>query len=257
VPLSITILRCYPHKSMDRLRSLLSRLSLVGTLLVAASAVAGAAPCVTASLQSYINSDLSGGCSQEDRFFRFDFSSQVLSGDPVIATASQILVTPMSTATSEGFSFSAMVDGVNHFSTPSGSVSYQISYTIDPATTGADMSLDPPFGDVRATQSYCLNDVLPACAHGQQLSQTVSTANSPVSLDSHVNFPIAVSNLALVDVTTVITLNGPAGFDALNTSFSTTPQVAAVPEPSAALLALCGLPVLLLAGAVRRQLSTR
>src|SRR4051812_16679951 len=217
---------------MDRLRSLLSRLSVVGTLLIAGSAVAGAGPCLPGSLQSYINSDVTGGCSLQDTFFRFDFSSQVLSGSPVVATASQILVTPISTPISEGFGFSAMVDGVNYFSTPSGSVSYQISYTVDPATGGADMSLDPPFGDVRATQSYCLNDVLPACAHGQQLSHTVSTANPPSSLDSHVDFPIPVSNLALVDVTTLITLNGPAGFDALNASFSTTPQVAAVPEPA-------------------------
>jgi hypothetical protein len=242
---------------MDRLRSLFSKVIVLGALMLTATAIAGAAPCLVGSLQSYINSDINGGCTIQDRLFRFDFVSQVLSGDPVVATASQITVSPINTPASEGFSFSAMVNGTNYFETPSGSVSYLISYSIDPVTGGADMSLDPPFGDVRATQSYCLNDVLPACAHGQQLSQTVSTANPPGSLDSHVNFPIPVSNLALVDVTTVITLNGPAGFDALNTSFSTTPQVAAVPEPSAALLALCGLPVLLLAGAVRRRLSTR
>ncbi len=241
---------------MDRLRSQVSRLSLFGALVLATATIAGASPCVTASLQSYIDSDLSGGCTLQDRIFRFDFSSQILSGAPVVATSPQITVTPINTPTSEGFSFSATVNGTNYFETPSGSVSYRIHYSLDPVTSGADMSLDPPFGDVSATQSYCLNDVLPACAHGQELSQTVSTANPPGSLGSHVNFPIPVSNLALVDVTTVITLNGPAGFDALNASFSTTPQ-AAVPEPSAGLLALCGFPVLLLVGKARRRFSAR
>jgi hypothetical protein len=242
---------------MVRLRTLLSRLSSLGTLILATSAVAGAAPCVTASLQSYINSDISGGCTIQDTFFRFDFSSQVLSGNPVVATASQITVYPISTSTTEGISLSAMVNGVNYFSTPSGSVSYQISYSVDPITTGADMSLDPPFGDVSATQSYCLNDVLPSCAHGSELSQTVSTANAPSSLTSHVTFPIAVSNLALVDTHTVITLNGPAGFDALNLVFDTTPQTAAVPEPSGALLALCGLPIILALGYAKRRSTVR
>jgi hypothetical protein len=212
---------------------------------------------VTASLQSYINSDLSGGCSIQDTFFRFNFSSQVISGSPVVATASQITVTPIGTSTSEGFSFSATIGEVNYFSTPSGSVSYQISYTLDPATTGADMSLDPPYGDVRATQSYCLNDVFPTCSLGADLSQTVSTANAPSSLSSHVNFPIAVSSLALVDVNTVITLNGPAGFDALNAVFDTTTQASTVPEPSGALLALCGLSLVLGLGGVKRWLAAR
>ncbi len=242
---------------MDRLRALISRLSLLGTLALTASAFAGASPCVTASLQSYINSDLSGGCSIQDTFFRFNFASQVLSGNPVVATASQITVTPISTATSEGFSFSALVNGVNYFSTPSGSVSYGISYTLDPVTTGADLSLDPPFGDVRATQSYCLNDVFPSCSLGIDLSQTVSTANAPSSLSSRVTFPISVSSLALVDVNTSILLNGPAGFDALSSVFSTTTQAAAVPEPSAALLALCGLSLVLGLGGVKRWFAAR
>lgn len=242
---------------MNQLRASISRLSLLGMFVLTTSAISGAAPCVTGSLQSYINSDLSGGCSIQDVFFRFNFSSQVLSGNPVVATASEITVTPISTAVSEGFSFSAVVGGVNYFSTPSGSVSYQLNYTVDPATAGADMSLDPPFGDVRATQSYCLNDVFPSCSLGLDLSQTVSTANAPESLSSHVTFPIAVSSLALVDVNTVITLNGPAGFDALNAVFDTTAQAAAVPEPSGAFLALCGLSLVLGLGGVKRWLAAR
>src|SRR4051794_21490282 len=118
---------------MNRLRAVIWRLSLLGTLVVTSSVWASAAPCVTASLQTYIDSDLSGGCNMQDTFFRFDFSSQVLSGNPVVATASQITVSPISSSISEGFSFSAMVGDVNYFSTPSGSVSYQLSYTVDPA----------------------------------------------------------------------------------------------------------------------------
>lgn len=242
---------------MDRLRTLLSRLSLLGTFIATTSVAASAAPCVTASLQSYINSDLSGGCTIQDTFFRFDFVTLIGSGSPVVATASQITVTPIGTSTSEGFSFSAMVNGTNYFSTPSGSVTYEINYTVDPGTTGADLDLDPPFGDVRATQSYCLNDVFPTCAHGQQLAQTVSTANPPSSLSSQIGFPIRPASLALVDVRTVITLNGPAGFDSLNSIFSTTEASSAVPEPSGALLALSGLSVVLVLGYVRRRSAVR
>src|SRR3954470_20761204 len=241
---------------MNRLRTLLSRLGLVGTLILTASAVAGAAPCVTASLQTYINSDLSGGCSIQDTFFRFDFTSQVVSGNPVVATPSLITVTPISSAISEGFSFSAMVGGTNYFSTPSGSVAYGINYTVDPATGGADMSLDPPFGDVVATQSYCLNDVFPTCSLGLPLSQTVTTQNAPASLSSRIGFPIAMSSLALVDVRTLITLNGPAGFDDLKDTFLTIP-VSEVPEPSGASLAFCGLSAVLVLGYARRRLAVR
>jgi hypothetical protein len=243
---------------MYRLRNLFSKLSILGTLVLTSSAVASSAPCVTASLQSYIDSDLSGGCSLQDTFFRFDFTAQVLSGNPVVASASQISVTPISTSTSEGFSFSAMVGGTNYFSTPSGSVTYQINYTLDPVTTGADLDLDPPFGDVVATQSYCLNDVFPTCSHGQELAQTVSTSNPPDSLSSHIGFSILPSSLALVDVRTVVTLNGPAGFDSLNSVFTTTAAVTpTVPEPSAALLVLCGVSFVSVLAYAKRRVANR
>ncbi|MFL6447961.1 MAG: hypothetical protein ACJ746_09775 [Bryobacteraceae bacterium] len=174
----------------------------------------------------------------------------------MVATPSQILVTPISSATTEGFSFSALVDGTNYFSTPSGSVRYEINYTVDPATAGADLDLDPPFGDVRATQSYCLNDVFPNCVLGAEVAQTVSTANPPSSLSSRIGFPILPPSLVLVDVRTAITLNGPAGFDSLNAAFTTIP-VSAVPEPSGALLALSGLLVGAGLVCVRRRLPLR
>ena len=72
------------------------------------------------------------------------------------------------------------------------------------------------------------------------------------SLVSRIGFPIPVSSLALVDVGTSITLNGPAGFDSLNSVFETT-TAAAVPEPSGALLAFCGLSVVSALGYVKRR----
>jgi hypothetical protein len=242
---------------MNRLRTLFVRLSLFGTCLLAGSAIAGAAPCITGSLQSYIESDRQGGCTLQDTIFRFSFSSQVLSGAPVVATASQITVTPINTNGAEGFNFSAVVNGTNYFSTPSGSVSYLIGYTVDPIISGADMSLDPPYGDVRATQSYCLNDVLPTCELGVSLAQSVSTANPPSSLSSHVDFPTAITDLALVDVRTSITLNGPAGFDALIATFNTNSSVGTAPEPSAVFLGVCGLSLLLLARFAKRWFAAR
>ena len=221
------------------------RFVVAGALLVSASAIASATPCVVGSLQSYIDLDPSGGCTigaaPDNSFFRFTFSSSS-AGNAIVANASEITVTPTDTPSNFGLSFSANVNGTNLFSTPAGSsVTYDINYSIDPLTGGRDLGLDPVTGDVSATETYCLNDVLPACSKGVLLSQTVSNNNPPSSLSSFIAWPIPPSSISLIDIRTTITLNGPASFDELNTSLTTT----AVPEPANVLLGACGLSTLL------------
>jgi hypothetical protein len=230
-----------PHIAlrMNRQHYLLFRLVIPSALVIGASAVASATPCVVGSLQSYIDLNASGGCTiggaPLNTFFDFKFSS-TSTGDATVASASQITVAPVDTPTLFGLTFSATVNGVNLFSTPAGSsVTYYIDYLIDPATSGPDLSLDPVVGNVSATQDYCLNDYFP-CSRGVSLSQTVSNTNPPSSLSSQLRWPIPPASIRLIDVGTTITLNGPASFDALNSFQATT-----VPEPANIVLAGCGL----------------
>jgi hypothetical protein len=229
-------------------------------MLVAGSAIGSASPCVVGSLQSYIDLDPTGGCTigaaPDNTFFRFTFSSSS-TGNATVADAAQITITPINTPSAFGLQFSANVNGVNLFSTPAGSsVTYYINYSLDPANGGADVSLDPVVGDVRATQSYCLNDTLPSCNHGTELSQSVSNDNPPGSLSSQIGFPISPSNIVFTDVNTVITLNGPASFDALNAVFLTTAPTA-IPEPANILLGGCGLSMFLVLLYGKRRFAIR
>jgi hypothetical protein len=165
------------------------------------------------------------------------------------------MVTPIDTPGTFGLSFSAIVNGTNLFSTPAGSsVTYYINYTVDPLTSGPDLRIDPVIGDVSATQSYCLNDVLSSgCQNGVMLSQSVSNDDPPGSLESQVSWPVSATTISLIDVNTTITLNGPASFDALDATFSTT----AVPEPENLLLAGVGLSLFVIVIYAKRRFSVR
>jgi hypothetical protein len=227
----------------------ISRCCLIGAVIIAASAAANATPvCVTNTLASYIALDPTGGCTIGDAiFFRFSAPATSVTGNPPVASASQILITPILNSTGVGLAFTAVVGSTNLFSIPnpteSDSVTYHINYTFDPLEVGSDLSLDPPFGDVSATQKYCLYDVFAGgCNLGTQTQQTVTTA-SPFS---QITFPIPSS---FIDVQTDISLNAspghPAGFDGLTSVFVSTPSV---PEPANILLTgfgLCGFSLLL------------
>ncbi|HVW86882.1 MAG TPA: hypothetical protein VHB50_19485, partial [Bryobacteraceae bacterium] len=111
-----------------------------------------APPCGIANLLAYQQMD--GSCSVGIlNFSGFGFSASG-TGDALLDSASQILVTPAT----NGFNFSQ----VSHepFTVDMGqTANYTINYNfvIDPAPVldGAGMSLDPPFGNVTATQFYC------------------------------------------------------------------------------------------------------
>jgi hypothetical protein len=235
----------------------ISRCCLICAVIIAASAAANATPvCVTNTLASYIALDPTGGCTIGDAiFFRFSAPATSVTGNPPVASASQILVTPVLNSIGPGLAFTAVVGGTNLFSIPNpteaDSVTYHIDYTFDPGVAGDDLSLDPPFGDISATQKYCLYDVFAnSCNLGTQAQQTVTTA-SPFS---QITFPIPAS---FIDVQTDITLNAspgnPAGFDGLNSVFVATPSIT---EPANILLtgfSLCGFSLLLCMARKRRE----
>jgi hypothetical protein len=233
---------------MTRLH-VMSRCCLVGTLLLAGSAAATTLPvCTTGTLASYIALDKTGGCTIGDySFFRFTAPGPDVTGNAPFANPSQILVTPEEISQQVGFRVSAMVDGTNLFSIPnptgSESVTYHIDYFFDPpAAGGGSLSLDPPFGDVTATQQYCLSDVFAGgCTLGTQAQISVTTADP----FSRLTFPVPA---LFIDNKIDITLNAspghPAGFDALTTLYN--PNVTPVPEPANTVLTGIGLITFLL-----------
>ena len=220
--------------------------------MVALAWPAAADTCQPGSLASYIALDETGGCTVGDfTFFRFSAPTPDSSGNPPVASNSQIMVTPEINSTGVGFSFTASSNGTNLFAIPNPtqneSVTYHINYTLDPlpVDTGQDLSMDPPFGNVSVTQRYCLFDVFAdGCESGLALQQTVTTG----SPHSFVAFPTPAS---FVDIQTDITLSAtpgnPAGFDGLDAVASE-----ATPEPASVLLAGAGFAVLYFLGRNRK-----
>jgi hypothetical protein len=199
--------------------------------------------CTTASLSTYLGLDTTGGCTIGDfTFFRFTAPTPTTTGSPTVASNSQIYITPIVTASGAGLSFSA-TDGENNLfaiSSPSGTtaVTYFIDYSVDPAPIilGSDLDIDPPYGNVSVTQTYCTADVLvDGCALGTESQQTVA---NPSPLSSVISF---TNPSSFVDIATSITLSAtpgdPAGLDSVNAAVSNSAggevgPGGAVPEPS-------------------------
>jgi len=235
--------------------------------------------CIANTLSVYegINSDHE--CSVGIlNFDSFTFATPTGTGGAVPLTASQIELTPCNgviagplgggclidpTSLSGGFSISAVNPLTNPFSVGAGQTE---TYTIDwrfiidpgPANDGASMGLDPVFGGVNVTQTYCVDSYLnpTPCTTGEATvtPQTISVDNTnpPTSLINSVTF--GNPGLFFADVQTVITLTGctlsgcsdGAGFDAV----TGTATIVNTPEPAAFLLVASGL---LLLGALRKR----
>lgn len=227
---------------MKRLLYFLRSLQFIGisalTLSLCPSLVSAAtvSPCETGTLASYIDEPSTWSCTVGtialSGFSNFSVTSV---GNPTVATSSEITVTPITNLDGNaGFALSAMQGGTNFFSISAGSVTYSLNYFLDPFV--GEIGLDPPSGDVTATQQYCVGDVFnDGCSHGTLLSQAVTTAspNSTIILGASPSF---------VDVNTTITLNGPASFDALNIVYG---MGSPAPEPASLLLMGVGFAILI------------
>lgn len=203
--------------------------------LYPASAFADVSSCPTASLQTYLGLDATGGCTVgEFTFFRFTDPSPTTVGSPTVATASEIMVTPIQTASGAGFQFTASTGNTNLFSVTSSSgttsVTYFIDYSVDPAPVigGADLSIDPPMGNASVTQYYCASDVLVNnCALGTESQQTVTTSSEVSSII--LPNPSSFVDIA-TDISLVATPGNPASIDAIDALVNT--AATAVPEPA-------------------------
>ncbi len=114
-----------------------------------------------------------------------------------------------------------------------------IRFTVDPPPIlgGEDMSLDPPFGNILATQTYCMDGIFSAV--GVCSSGSTGAATFGIGTPASVTFPTPLMTL---DTLTTIRLNPnfdtPSGFDGVLFTIQT---VQPAPEPGAWLLAGTGL----------------
>lgn len=127
---------------------------------------------------------------------------------------------------------------------------WKIRYTVDPPPVvgGETMELDPPFGNITGTQSYCADGIFaaPTGCNGTPGTAAFGFHDPSVNTPASVTFG---SPLATLDTLTTIRLNPglttASGFDGIVFSVQT------VPEPAAFFLAGSAL---LLLGALRRRL---
>jgi hypothetical protein len=219
-------------------------------------------PCLSQSLQQYQSLD-GAQCSVGIlNFSDFTFSSSG-SGGATLLTAADILVTPSTNGDlGGGFSLSAISPGA--FAVAEGqTATYVIDwfFLIDPGprSAGAELGMDPPFGDVTITQSYCVDSFFGTGANGgvdcvgraaSMAPQTLTVTTIPPHLDDSIIFNPAALNFA--SVMTTITINGTAGPSGFDSTTGTAVVVdSSTPEPVTSVLALGGLLVTL--GVIRKR----
>ncbi|MDP9170655.1 MAG: hypothetical protein M3N54_08565 [Acidobacteriota bacterium] len=240
----------------------LSAVILLAGLVSATGLTAGTIePCTRASLAFYESLTPDSAVSQCSigilLFSNFTFSAV---GSGATETPNDIILNPFADAgdVGGGFGFSRQPDSVSSGPAFTIGAGQSATYTIDwkfvidpgPVGSGADLGMDPPFGDVSITQDYCLdsdfvvtNGGLSCSGHGNKLQTLFVNVANPTD---HRDFQPPANLFG--NVMTIIQLNGntqtgSSGFDAVNTTTSVTP------EPVSLVLALAGLAAI---GARRR-----
>lgn len=232
--------------SRPRLSWSVAALMLCGAALAQAGSVGGYPACGNASFGTYSASGYRCTLGAVD-LFNFELYTVDAAGTPTAAGSGllgTIFVDPTwSSSTGVG---SVLVGGFTGMVVDaSTTTAWMIRFTIDPppVVSGEDMSLDPPFGVILGTQSYCADGLFNTsgvCSSGQG-GVTTFGIGTPAQL----RFP---SPLATLDTMTTIRLNPglntPSGFDGVLFDIYTTQST--VPEPGtwlmmAACLSFAGL----------------
>ena len=214
----------------------------VGALMLCVAAVAQAgsvgsyAACGNASFGTYAASGYRCTLGAVD-VFNFELYTVDAAGTPTVAGSgllNTIFVDPTWSA-STGIAqvivagFTGMV--VDRFTTEA----WMIRFTIDPppVIAGEDMSLDPPFGVIQGSQSYCADGLFSAA--GVCSSGPGGLATFSIGTPAQLRFP---APLATLDTLTTIRLNPgrttPSGFDGV--VFDIYTSQGTVPEPGTWLL---------------------
>jgi hypothetical protein len=234
------------------MKYLYSALIVSAGLMSAVALEAGtlAPVCVQGTLASYELLNSNNQCSVGILNFQ-DFTSSP-------GTPTDIVLTP-TLATNGGAGF-----GLSGLSVGSGqTANYEIGWHFDidpgPVSSGADLGMDPPMGNVTITQEYCFDSefsigtVGPDACSGLNRPVIRSLSVTVPNPTAHIDFVPPGENFA--NVRTFIDLDGMgqpngSGFDSVTgTATATAGSTTLTPEPLSAALALGGL----LAIAVRRK----
>lgn len=202
-------------------------------------------------------------------FSNFTFSASG-TGSPTLLSASNILITPVASGQlGGGFQINA-IDPAKFMVSAGQTATYFIDWfmVIDPGpfASGADLGMDPPFGNVSITQAYCPDGGLDgrgSCSTGFQ-SLSLSTLAAPCinpltgavlpSCSTHRDFDPTIANFAFIETTIVLNGSaGPSGFDSLTGTLAIV-DPNATPEPITFFLTGGGL---LAAGIVRKYKLSR
>jgi hypothetical protein len=219
------------------------------------------APCTVGTLLSYEDNsagcELGGGKGGILVFSGFTFSSSE-TGSPVILNASQITVTPRPQGLGGGFNFGGFTAApVLGGQTATYEIDYSYFIDVGPISSGADLGMDPPFGNVSITEAICADSVFVSTDSGPQCEIPIDPFPPQIfSVDvanptNHLDLDPIVTSFANIENT--IFLNGGtsgsggSGFDSMT---ATSTVVDPTPEPLTVLTALGGLLVI---GLLRRR----
>jgi hypothetical protein len=212
------------------LKLLLPVLMLASSTILFGNPSAGLGSCPAATLSTYA-SDFPKGCAigilDYSNFTYHSVSNAPLAGD--------IFLTP----SSQGFGFT-QTNGKPFTAALGQIVQFEVDYTIfiDPAPVigGADDSLDPPTGNVTASEFFC-NDLRyvysGSCQNGSPYKLSVGTPSTGLPYSASISFGNSAKQFQTVGI--LFTLDGTDGvssFDGLDTDT----QLVITPEPVSAML---------------------
>jgi hypothetical protein len=239
--------------------TLLLSVAFLSALILNAEVGPNVSPCVAGTLQSYENNtngcELGGANGGILVFSGFTFSSSS-SGSPIVLDASEITVTPVPQGLGGGFTFGGFTAApVLAGQTATYDINYGYFIDSGPISSGADIGMDPPFGNVSITEAICADSIFVQTAGAGPQCEipndpfaaqvfSIDDTNPPTSWSNHLNLDPEVTDFANIENTIVLNggANGPgAGFDSLT---ATSTVVNPTPEPLTVLTALGGLLVI-------------
>ncbi|MEP6716520.1 MAG: hypothetical protein ABJC09_13200 [Terriglobia bacterium] len=197
--------------------------------------IAGVSPCTVNTLAYYSGLTKASPCSVGILLFSdFTFAK---SGSGASETPTDIILSPFANTNNVGGGFAFSRENPTNLNpAPAFTVSagQSAKYVIDwyflidpgPVGSGADLGMDPPFGDVRITQNYCLDsDFLGNGCTNEKPRQSlfVDVANPFQSKKFHPVAELYGNVMTTIDINGLGT-DGDSGFDSVSSSESVTPE---------------------------------
>ncbi len=222
----------------------MKKVILVSIIVLGFSGLALSTPCTVGMLQDYLS--LTNGCTVGNLMFTDFLAPSPTSVGAVVPKASQIGVTPVTTAGDSGLIFDiAMIAGPGQMA--DFTIDYIVKVQAGAPITDSSLSIDAGAsggGLVAVNETQCVGATLPGCSGGTSIGLNASANH----LTDSATFPGASEVSASKDI--IVSDGGATGQASISSEeqlFSTS----MVPEPAS--LTLFGIGLLALAFVVRRK----